>query len=124
MIDDFRITVNRITHFSGLIVQDSTCGKGNWHNMKKKYFSFVFHQPTYNSNPSRTYYPRTRRTQLDLFAKSSPWIRKTLFTLYANDVYKGAKDQIEKNGALNFEKCGILLIGSGNRKSVTEAYYE
>ena len=43
---------------------------------------------------------------------------------YANDVYKGAKDQIEKDGALNFEKCGILLIGSGNRKFATEAYSE
>ena len=43
---------------------------------------------------------------------------------YANDVYEGAKFQIERDGALNFEKCGILLIGSGNRKLVNEAYSE
>ena len=38
----------------------------------------------------------------------------------ADLIYKEADLEIKKSGALNFEKCGILLIGSSLRKYANE----
>ncbi len=34
----------------------------------------------------------------------------------SEEVYEGAKNEIKKNGILDFDKCGILLIGTGVRE--------
>ena len=46
----------------------------------------------------------------------------TYYSESHGDIYKEAEHEIEKKGSLIFDKCGILLIGSGIRNLCSEIY--